>query len=104
MLNFLLGMNLFGNAPPVNNMSNDDKLIKMWLIVEICLTVSLLISNILGMTFRFISWPEFGSISIELEHDLKLDYLASEDPQLLISSFSTPFFLVMTNSLLMGYF
>ena len=80
MLNFIIGMNLFGTAPPVSDMTQDERIIKMWLMVEISLTVSLLVSNILGMAFKFCHWPDFGEISIELERDLKLDYLASEDP------------------------
>ena len=85
VLNFIVGMNLFGTAPPVNDMTQDERIIKMWLMIEISLTVSLLVSNILGMAFKFCHWPDFGEISIELERDLKLDYLASEDPQLIIS-------------------
>ena len=85
VLNFIIGMNLFGTAPPVSQMTQDERIIKLWLMVEILLTVSLLASNILGMCFKFRKWPDFGTISIELERDLKLDYLASEDPQLIIS-------------------
>ena len=85
VLNFIIGMNLFGTAPPVTGMTQDERIIKMWLMVEISLTVSLLVSNILGMAFKFCHWPDFGEISIELERDMKLDYLASEDPQLIIS-------------------
>ena len=77
-------MNLFGNAPPVSQMSQEDRIIKMWLIIEISLSLSLLLSNILGMMLKFRHWPDFGQISIELEMDYKLDYLASEDPQLII--------------------
>ena len=91
VLNFIMGMNLFGNAPPVSIMSNDDRLIKMWLLVEISLTICLLLSNIVGMLLRFCHWPDFGSITIEQEKDMTKDYLASDDPQLLISSFSNPF-------------
>ena len=97
-------MNLFGNAPPVSIMPNDDKIFKMWLLVEISLTICLLLSNIVGMLLRFCHWPDFGTISIELENDMKKDYLASDDPQLLISSFSNPFFLFVTNILLTAYF
>ena len=104
VLNFIMGMNLFGNAPPVSIMSNDDRLIKMWLLVEISLTICLLLSNIVGMLLRFCHWPDFGTISIEHDKEKTKDYLASDDPQLLISSFSNPFFLLVTNMLLTAYF
>ena len=104
VLNFIIGMNLFGNAPPVSRMSQEDRIIKMWLIIEISLSLSLLLSNILGMMLKFRHWPDFGQISIELEMDYKLDYLASEDPQLIIGVLCQPFYLLATNLLLMRYF
>ena len=61
-------------------MTTDERLFKMWLMIEILHPVSLLFGNIIGIGMKFLGlWPEFGDISIETR-DLKLDYLASEDP------------------------
>ena len=63
----------------MSTMTTDERLFKMWLMIEIMHPVSLLFGNILGMGMKFLVWPEFGNITIETK-DLKLDYLASEDP------------------------
>ena len=75
----------------------------MWLWIEFCYTLSLLVGNICGILFRFCHKPYYGHIDVEAIKDLKMDFLASEDSQFLISTFLNPFFLIITNWLLLTY-
>ena len=102
VLNFIMAMILFINAPPHDQISEDEQTFKIWLMLEILCVVSLIVTNCIYTIFRSFERNKI-ELSIEDNDDKTLDYLAAESTQLLITMFTIPAWPIFTNILLELY-
>ena len=90
MLNLITALTLFSRAPPYDTLTTDEKTLKTWLLIEITYIISLVAATMLHYFLRVtIGKPEIR-LEYSSESDPKIDYLSSEDRQLLITIFVQP--------------
>ena len=82
VMTFVMAMMLFVNAPPNEGMTNDEQVFKVWLMLEILMLVSLVVTNVLIILLRSF---ERSKLTLSIDDDttdINVDYLASETTQL----------------------
>ena len=103
VLNFIMAMILFINAPPNEGMTPDEQVFKVWLMLEILMVVSLVVTNVLYTFGRSFERNKL-SLSIDDTTDLNVDFLASETTQLAIATYTLPSWPIFCNIWLLFYF
>ena len=98
VLNFIMAMILFINSPPSKDLKPEENIFKIWVMLEMLMIASLVLANIFYVFAR--TWSR-NKISISLStsdiQDTGVDYLASEDTQMIISMFTVPFWPLFCN-------
>jgi len=86
VLNLITALTLFTRAPPYSTLTPEEKGLKTWLLIEIAYVISLVAATMLHLFLRSLERPKL-TLEYEHERDRSVDYLGSEDPQLMITIF-----------------
>lgn len=103
VLNFISAMTLFARAPPYMSLTNDEQILKLWLMIESVYVFSLFVTTIIYILIRSIERPKLV-MTLGDSKDKKNDFLSDEQPQLLITLFIQPLWPIITHEFLEVYF
>ena len=89
VLNLITALTLFSRAPPYDKLTLEEQRLKTWLLIEITYVVSLVAATMLHLFIRSLERPKL-TLYYEHERDRSIDYLGTEDTQLMITIFIQP--------------
>jgi len=89
VLNLITALTLFSRAPPYDQLTTEEQELKTWLLIEITYVISLVAATMIHLLLRSLERPKL-TLEYEHERDRTVDYLGSEDPQLMITIFIQP--------------
>ena len=84
-------------------MTQDEQIFKVWLMLEILMVVSLIVTNVLYTLVRSFERNKL-ELSIDTTQDVNVDFLASESTQLAIATYTLPSWPIFCNIWLLFYF
>ena len=103
MLNLITALTLFSRAPPYNDLTIEEQRLKTWLLIEITYVISLAAATSFHLILRSLERPKL-TLEYESERDRTVDYLGTEDTQLMITIFIQPLSPIIMHYFIDQYF